>query len=350
MRSAIVILIIILSVFSAIAQNNLDLDLTTAFDSTEKGKQKLARKLERKNKRDLRREKNRDTTAILNDSVRFNNSLVFNFVDNPAYTGQEAKNQINGEYVYSPYYNQETFSYNIRFTSIFEKERKRLKGKRAKGLGLYLQTEQQFAYKQARTGFSFSRHFNIKNKVIISLGTSMEYIENKVDFSKLTFGDQISQPNGFLYATKEQANNSQSSNFNTNIGISLRTHKFYSGFFIQNTTTPNESVTQGVSPLRTVFGFNISRIFKVSPNIKFKPEFFILKNGSIKTKALIGHFIYKEKILAGLGTKSNSILHSEFGYLYKHFRILVTAQIRFSKSVYESNEINNFKINIRYRF
>ena len=45
-----------------------------------------------------------------------------------------------------------------------------------------------------------------------------------------------------------------------------------------------------------------------------------------------------------------NIMFIEAGYLYKHFRFLLNTQIRFSKSVYENNEINNLKLNIRYQF
>lgn len=81
-----------------------------------------------------------------------------------------------------------------------------------------------------------NRHFSIR------AGFQATFMQKKLDWSKLTFGDQIDYRNGFIYETNEDINNQKESVFypDFSAGIVGYSDKFYFGFAAHHLTTPNE--------------------------------------------------------------------------------------------------------------
>lgn len=119
------------------------------------------------------------------------------------------------------------------------------------GLGIsYLYDYQmQGAYIKARIELNYAPHFELfKHKLVLIPAIQFAYFENKLDFSKLTFGDQIDERRGFIYNTNEIPGVGTKANVDLSAGLLLYTDRYFGGIAIHHITQPDEGIV-GPSPL-----------------------------------------------------------------------------------------------------
>lgn len=167
-------------------------------------------------------------------------------------------------------------------------------------------------------GAMYSYLLNINRKLSMRFGLQGSYGQRNIDWSRLTFGDQIDARYGFIYNTQEQRPLEVTRFFDVNAGAIIYSDKFYGGVAVHHCTQPNEGFL-GVSrlPLRitahagAVFALNQRSKYvspaSISPNILFmmQQNFRQLNLGFYATKGVfVGGLWYRNLdafiLLAGI--------------------------------------------------
>lgn len=126
----------------------------------------------------------------------------------------------------------------------------------------------------SRTDINYAPHFELFNhKLVVQPAISIGIFKKSIDWSKLSFGDQIDARRGFIYNSGETQMQSSKSNIDFSAGLLLYSSKFYAGFAAHHLTQPDEGLMGPTKiPMRlTIHGganldFNTEN-FIFSPNI-----------------------------------------------------------------------------------
>jgi type IX secretion system PorP/SprF family membrane protein len=96
----------------------------------------------------------------------------------------------------------------------------------------------------------YAYQLNVNRKFSMRFGLQGTYVQKRLDFSKLTFGDMIDPRYGFVYPTQEIRPNESRSFMDFSAGVIGYTSKFYGGFAVHHLTEPDEAfIVRGTSPL-----------------------------------------------------------------------------------------------------
>jgi type IX secretion system PorP/SprF family membrane protein len=97
-----------------------------------------------------------------------------------------------------------------------------------------------------RINVSYAAHFEIKEKLVLRIGFTGGYVNRKVDWDRLSFGDLIDPRYGFIYPVAETRPPSTKSFFDCGIGTAVYMKNFYIGFAIDHLNQPEESFISSV--------------------------------------------------------------------------------------------------------
>lgn len=199
------------------------------------------------------------------------------------------------------------------------------------GLGLIVTNDQQgrgtlrttsiagiYSYQKA-----LSRTFSIK------AGMEVRYMQKSLDWTKLTFNDQIDDRYGFIYNTAELPRGGQANNVDFSAGLLGFSDRFYFGGSVHHLNEPNESLVVGNSPLPMRFTGHAGAVIpidkrrrnsdaKLSPNVLYQRqgEFQQINVGLYVSKGpLVGGIWYRfdDSFIALVGIQTDVI---RFGYSY----------------------------------
>lgn len=96
----------------------------------------------------------------------------------------------------------------------------------------------------------YAYQLNVNRKFSMRFGLQGTYVQKRLDFTKLTFGDMIDPRYGFVYPTQEIRPNESRSFMDFSAGVIGYTSKFYGGFAVHHLTEPDEAfIVRGTSPL-----------------------------------------------------------------------------------------------------
>ncbi|MFK7756090.1 MAG: type IX secretion system membrane protein PorP/SprF [Flavobacteriales bacterium] len=170
---------------------------------------------------------------------------------------------------------------------------------------------------------ALSRTFSIK------AGMEVRYFQKSLDWTKLTFNDQIDDRYGFIYNTAELPRGGQSNNVDFSAGLLGFSDRFYFGGSVHHLTEPNESLVVGNSPLPMRFTAHAGGVIpidkrrrnsdaKISPNVLYQRqgEFEQINVGLYVSKGpLVGGVWYRfdDSFIALVGIQTDVI---RFGYSY----------------------------------
>ena len=122
------------------------------------------------------------------------------------------------------------------------------------GIGLVLFSDNQGngALKTIKIGGFYSYHLKLNNKVKIKIGVEASAINSRLDWSRLSFPDQIDaefggvSPGGTPYPTQEiQPDGLGKTYLDLSTGILLNTELFYAGVALKHVNTPDDSFIDG---------------------------------------------------------------------------------------------------------
>lgn len=123
------------------------------------------------------------------------------------------------------------------------------------GLGLLVTHDQagKGTLNTTRVSGIYSYQQALTNKFSIKVGFEATYFQKSLDWSKLTFGDQIDPRRGFIYNTQDVPRGGNVGNADFSAGILGYTDIFFVGFAAHHLTEPNESLIVGNSDLPMKF-------------------------------------------------------------------------------------------------
>ncbi|CAN5373735.1 hypothetical protein BH10BAC1_BH10BAC1_03860 [soil metagenome] len=134
------------------------------------------------------------------------------------------------------------------------------------GLGInYLYDYQmQGAYIKRRVDFNYAPHFELfKHKLALVPAFQISYFQINLDFSKLTYGDQIDPRRGFIYNTNEVPGVRKRSNVDISAGLLLYSNHFFGGVAFHHLTQPDEGmIGPGILPLKITIHGGANLVFK----------------------------------------------------------------------------------------
>ncbi|HEX4887885.1 MAG TPA: PorP/SprF family type IX secretion system membrane protein, partial [Luteibaculaceae bacterium] len=182
-----------------------------------------------------------------------------------------------------------------------------------------------------RVTAQYAYQINLSRSFAIRAGAEVGYFERKLDWSKLTFGDQIDDRRGFIYSTQDNPRGGRASGVDFAGGLMGYSEKVYMGVAFHHLTEPNESLIIGASKLPIKFTAHAGAKLKlrdskygsagssfISPNIMYQQQadFKQLFFGLYGTKGpIVGGIWYRNKdafvILAGIQAGV-----TRFGYSY----------------------------------
>lgn len=122
----------------------------------------------------------------------------------------------------------------------------------------------------------------LNRKWSLRVGFQAGYIQKKVDWDKLTFGDMIDPRYGFIYETQETEINNTKGNLDISSGVLIYSQKYFGGFAVHHLTQPSEGfidldqarlpmkITLHAGALIIVDGYGDD--FKISPNIIYQRQ------------------------------------------------------------------------------
>lgn len=177
-------------------------------------------------------------------------------------------------------------------------------------------------------GAMYAYQLPLSRKWTMRFGLQASYGQRNIDWSKLTFGDQIDARYGFIYNTQEQQSSEVSRFFDVNSGIVIYNENFYGGVAVSHMTQPNEGfLGRSKLPIKVtvhagaVFQLNKKSRFvspaTISPNILFQMQqnFRQLNLGLYATKGIfVGGLWYRNLdsfiLLGGINYKKVRIGYS----------------------------------------
>jgi len=96
----------------------------------------------------------------------------------------------------------------------------------------------------------YAYQLNVNRKLSMRFGLQATYVQKRLDFSKLTFGDMIDPRYGFVYPTQEVRPNESKNYMDFSAGALAYSSKVYGGFAVHHLTEPDEAfIVKGTSKL-----------------------------------------------------------------------------------------------------
>ncbi|HEX8517187.1 MAG TPA: type IX secretion system membrane protein PorP/SprF [Bacteroidia bacterium] len=198
------------------------------------------------------------------------------------------------------------------------------------GIGVLVTNDQagQGTLKTTNVSGIYSYQWRPTRKLSINVGFKATYGQKSLDWSKLTFGDQIDDKRGFVYNSNEMPGVSSKSFVDFSAGFVAFTKHFYGGFAADHLTQPDESLLSGgQSRLPMKFTGHAGAVIPVgdkqsetsiSPNILYQQQqdFKQLNLGVYFTKGvLVGGLWYRnsDAFIVLLGVQKGAF---KIGYSY----------------------------------
>jgi len=166
-------------------------------------------------------------------------------------------------------------------------------------------------------GGIYSYQLNLSRTFSIKVGLQATYMQKKVDWDKLTFGDMIDPRYGFVYQTQEVRPNETKSFADFSTGILLFSSKFYGGVAVNHLTQPDEAfIVEGGSKLPMKITGHIGAMLPVggSTGYRYKqdrddgtfisPNALYVQQGSFN-QINLGIYVLHSPIVGGLWYRGN---------------------------------------------
>ena len=143
-----------------------------------------------------------------------------------------------------------------------------------------------------------SRNFSLK------AGFEATYFQKALDWSKLTFGDQIDPRRGFIYETQDIPRGGTVNNVDFSAGLLGFSEKWYIGAAVHHLTEPNESLVVGTSRLPMKYTVHAGAVLPIdkrnrNSNSTISPNVLYRKQGEFQ-QLNFGLYVSKGPIVGGV--------------------------------------------------
>ncbi len=155
----------------------------------------------------------------------------------------------------------------------------------------------------------YSYNLNVNRNFSIRAGLQATYMQERLDFDKLTFGDQIDPRYGYIYNTQEDRPNEKHGFADFSAGIVGYSSKIYGGFAVHHLTEPDQAfIVEGSSPLPRKITAHLGALLPIKGASTYKGRLegtFISPNVLYQqqqgfNQLNIGMYIIKSPLVGGL--------------------------------------------------
>ncbi len=180
----------------------------------------------------------------------------------------------------------------------------------------------------------YSYQFNVTREFSVAVGFQATYAQVGVNWSLLTFGDQIDPKRGFVYNTMESPGNLQHSYMDFSTGILGYSKRYFFGFAADHLTQPDEALVAGPSPLPMKItahaGAVIPLDFAKDAETTISPNILYMKQQDFQ-QILLGVYITKGPIVGGLWYRNQDSFIALLGFQKDMFKFGYSYDLTVSK-------------------
>lgn len=198
----------------------------------------------------------------------------------------------------------------------------------------------------------YSYHLEVNRNFSIKAGFQATYAQRTLDWSKLTFGDQIDSRYGFIYGTNEVFGPNSVNYVDFSAGLIGYTEKFFFGFAAHHLTQPDQSFLvpssrlplkitahAGASvPLTRKTRFNDPA--KISPNILFQQQ-------QDFRQVNVGMYFQKSVFVAGLWYRNKDAFIALLGIQQGLFKIGYSYDVTVSRLTNATGGANEISVSMQ---
>ena len=149
----------------------------------------------------------------------------------------------------------------------------------------------------------YSYRLDVNRNFSINAGFQAGYIQKKIDWSKLTFGDQIHERYGFIYETKEQEPSETRGNVDFAAGVLGYSKQYFVGVAVHHLTQPTEGFIQtnlGRLPMKiTIHGGAVIPLDETGEDANVSPNILYQRQQDFE-QINLGIYVNKGPIVGGL--------------------------------------------------
>src|ERR1039458_2841416 len=157
--------------------------------------------------------------------------------------------------------------------------------------------------------YSFQQH--IYKEFNIQIGIQGAYMQENLDWSKLTFGDQLNPRYGYI--AQEVAPVGESSFFDLTAGILGFTNEFYGGISVAHITQPNAGFIENTEPLPIKFNSNFGAMIPLDNELNISPNIIYIKQQNFYQIDL-GLYVQRSYLVGGLWYRADQSLIATLGF------------------------------------
>jgi type IX secretion system PorP/SprF family membrane protein len=188
------------------------------------------------------------------------------------------------------------------------------------------------AFTKKRYEFNYAPHITLFHKrAVLKLGFQAALIQYAIDWSKLTFGDQIDERMGFVYNTREVPGRSVISNLDLTQGFLIYSNHYYGGFVASHVTQPDVGlISTSRLPVKFSFytGANLNFNSDSAHRWVLSPSVLLINQGGTGDDDFINYTIVMPNITvkyrwvsAGVGFRSNNAYVITAGFQNRFLRV-----------------------------
>lgn len=253
---------------------------------------------------------------LLSQDALFSQYTASRLNTNPAFAGTDSTLIISGGYRYQ-WPKLGSGGYQTYYFSA-DQYLKPLHG----GVGInYLhENEMNGILKKTSVDFIYSAHISLfKGKLVACPALQTSYIQNKLDFSQLNFGDQIDARKGFVYNTNEIPTSSMTrSVIDFSTGLLLYTKHYYGGVAVHHLTQPDVGF-MGVSVLPMKISLQVGATYKIK-TVTFSPNAILIKQQDFQMFVPSLLMEYKHIVIGGSYRTGDATI-ATVGFKNKYIRV-----------------------------
>lgn len=204
-----------------------------------------------------------------------------------------------------------------------------------------------------RAALQYAYTFNLSRNFALKFGAEVAYFQRSLDFSKLTFGDQIDPRKGFIYGTNDTPRGGGVGNLDFSAGMFGYSKNVFFGFAAHHLTEPNESLILDESPLPFKFTAHAGAKIPLGQNQYKGAETFISPNVLYQQQAefkqlLFGLSLQKGPIFGGVWYRNQDAFILQIGIEYNDLKFGYSYDI--TTSTLTTQTAGSHEISVAYKF
>ncbi|MBI2269425.1 MAG: type IX secretion system membrane protein PorP/SprF [Bacteroidetes bacterium] len=180
----------------------------------------------------------------------------------------------------------------------------------------------------------YSYQLNITREFSVKMGFQATYAQVSVDWSKLTFGDQIDPKRGFVFNTLETNYIGKRSYLDISAGMLGYSKRYFFGFAVHHLTTPDEALVAGPSPLPMKITAHAGAVIPLDiakdAETSISPNILYMKQQDFQ-QILLGIYLNKGPVVGGLWYRNQDSFIALLGFQKDVFKFGYSYDLTVSK-------------------